>query len=144
QSGRHYPGTCAITDRAGTVMELIVTSNSPGEVATWLAPTLRAGKERAADAWTTGFLVPCAFASGGEVGVGRAGAGADRVVGPGDHWRLALGWQRCGWARWRRPSRGALRYLGGDLVHAAVLARRLRVRAVAYVERGSRWTRSFR
>src|SRR5690606_2741529 len=90
QSGRHYPGTCAITDRAGTVMELIFTSNSPGEVATWLAPTLRAVKERAADAWTTVFLVPCAFATGAEVDVVRAMPEADRVFGPGDYWRVAL------------------------------------------------------
>src|SRR5690606_29652869 len=69
---------------------------------------------------------------------------ADRVFGPGDYWRVALGWQRFEWAHGRRPARAALLYLGGDLVHAAVLARRLRVPAVAYVERGSRWTRSFR
>lgn len=125
-------------------MELIFTSNSPGEVATWLAPTLRAVKERAADAWTTVFLVPCAFATGAEVDVVRAMPEADRVFGPGDYWRVALGWQRFEWAHGRRPARAALLYLGGDLVHAAVLARRLRVPAVAYVERGSRWTRSFR
>src|SRR5690606_21007119 len=32
---------------------------------------------------------------------------------------------------------------GGDLVHAAALARRLRVPALAYLERGSRWSRRF-
>ena len=93
-------------------MELIFTANSPGEVATWLAPTLRAVKERAADAWTTVFLVPCAFATGAEVDVVRAMPEADRAFGPGDYWRVALGWRRFEWAHGRRPSRAALLYLG--------------------------------
>src|SRR5690606_7514210 len=39
--------------------------------------------------------------------------------------------------------RGALLYLGGDLMHAARLARRLDLPALAYLERGSGWTRFF-
>lgn len=124
-------------------MELIFTANSPGEVSTWLAPTLRAVKERAPGAVTTVFLVPCAFATGAEADVVRAMPEADRAFGPGDYWRVALGLRRFAWAGGRRPSRAALLYLGGDLVHAAALARRLRVPALAYLERGSRWSRRF-
>lgn len=124
-------------------MELLFTANSPGEVSTWLAPTLRAVKRRAPEATTTVFLVPCAFATGAEADVVRAMPEADRVFGPGDYWRLAVGVRRFRWRDGGHPHHSALLYLGGDLVHAAVIARRLRIPALAYVERGSRWTRSF-
>lgn len=124
-------------------MELIFTTNSPGEVATWLAPTLRAVKQLAPEATTTVFLVPCAFATGAEAAVVRAMPEADRVLAPGDYWRIAMGVRRFQWYGGRRPRQAALLYLGGDLVHAAVLARRLRIPALCYVERGSRWTRRF-
>lgn len=124
-------------------MEFVFTVNSPGEVATWLAPTLRAVKRQLPDAITTVFVVPCAFATGAETKVVRAMPEADRVFSPGDYWSVVLG-------RRNRPlaaksgGAGALLYLGGDLVHAVWLARRWHLPALAYVERGSRWTRSFR
>lgn len=124
-------------------MELLFTTNSPGEVATWLAPTLRAVKRLAPAAKTTVFLVPCAFATGAEAAVVRAMPEADRVFTPQDYWRIVTGVRRFQWLGGRRPAQAALLYLGGDLVHAAVLARRLRMPALAYVERGSRWTRWF-
>src|SRR5690606_5935690 len=82
-------------------------------------------------------------ATGAEADVVRAMPEADRAFGPGDYWRVALGLRRFAWAGGRRPSRAALLYLGGDLVHAAALARRPRVPALAYLERGSRWSRRF-
>lgn len=124
-------------------MELIFTANSPGEVSTWLKPTLRAIKARAPMATTTVFLVPCAFATGAETHVVRAMPEADRVFGPGDYWRVATGVRRFRWADGQRPRRRAVLYLGGDLIHAAVLSKRLQAPAIAYVERGSSWTRSF-
>lgn len=124
-------------------MEFVFTANSPGEVSTWLSPTLRAVKSRTPDAATTVFLVPCAFATGAETDVVRKMPDADRVFSPGDYWRVALGLRRLSAVDGGDRPAGALLYLGGDLVHAVRLAHRLRVRALAYVERGSRWTRSF-
>lgn len=124
-------------------MEFVFTANSPGEVSTWLSPTLRAVKSRMPDAAATVFLVPCAFATGAETEVVRKMPDADRVFSPGEYWRVALGLRRLRAADgWERPT-GALLYLGGDLVHALRLAHRWRLPALAYVERGSRWTRSF-
>ncbi len=75
------------------------------------------------------FLVPCAFATGAEVDVVRAMPEADRVFGPGDYWRVALGWRGLSGPTGAARPAPPLLYLGGDLVHAAVLARRLRVPA---------------
>lgn len=126
-------------------MHFVFTANSPGEVATWLTPTVGELRRRKPTARVTVFLVPCAFASGAETDVVRALPEVDDVYGPGDYWRIALGGPlpealvplRDG------GERGALLYLGGDLIHALRLARRLRIPGLAYVERGTGWMNSF-
>ena len=120
-------------------MEFVLTANSPGEVSTWLAPTVRAIKERAPSARIRVFLVPCAFATGAEKTVAAAMPGVDRAFGPGEYWRHALTpLPLRGFAR-----RGAVLFLGGDPVHALWLGRRLGLPALAYLERGSSWARRF-
>lgn len=129
----------------------VLTANSPGEVATWLTPTVRALRRHQPDARITVFIVPCAFAAGTETDVVARLTEVDDVYGPKDYWRIALGgafpqsWPRNDRSEDNVPSDpgGAVLYLGGDLVHALRLARRLRYPALAYIERGSRWTKSF-
>lgn len=135
-------------------MHFVITANSPGEVATWLTPTARALKQRMPRANISVYIVPCAFASGAEVDVVRRLPDVDYVYAPRDYWRIALGRLPAPMAPRTGASSGtmgvaadrtgALLYLGGDLVHALCLARRLRLPALAYVERSSRWTKSFR
>lgn len=119
-------------------MHFVVTANSPGEVATWLTPTVKALKGQFPLATISVYIVPCAFASGAETDVVKRLDEVDRAYSPRQYWRVALG------GRPPAIDAGVLLYLGGDLVHAAHLARRLNLPAVAYVERGSRWTSSFR
>lgn len=120
-------------------MEFVLTANSPGEVSTWLAPVVRALREKTPGARISVFLVPCAFATGAEKAVVAAMPGVDRAFGPGEYWRHALavpavrGFER----------EGAVLFLGGDPVHALWLGRRLGLPALAYMERGSRWGRHF-
>lgn len=130
-------------------MHFVFTANSPGEVATWLTPTVKTLKKHVPEAEVTVFLVPCAFATGAETEVVRALPEVDHVYSPKQYWSIALGGRLPpALARLRKKGRtaraaGALLYLGGDLIHAARLARRLRLPSFAYVERGSRWTASF-
>lgn len=122
----------------------VFTANSPGEVATWLAPAVRALRRRDPEALIAVYIVPCAFAAGTETDVVRRLPEVDLVFGPRDYWRVALGGSPPPeLAPGPGPSAGALLYLGGDLVHALRLGRRLKLPSLAYVERGSRWTKSF-
>src|SRR5690606_21479958 len=112
------------------LMEFVLTANSPGEVSTWLAPVVRALREKTPGARISVFLVPCAFATGAEKAVVAAMPGVDRAFGPGEYWRHALavpavrGFER----------EGAVLFLGGDPVHALWLGRRLGLPALAYME----------
>ncbi|BAS28889.1 glycosyltransferase family protein [Limnochorda pilosa] len=124
--------------------EVLVTVNSPGEVATWLEPVARELLHRLGDARLTVMIPPCTFASGAEAGVVRdllGGPAGVRVYEPGQVVAFLLSRRR---PPGYRPARqGVVLFLGGDMVYAAWLARRLGYRALAYTEGRVRWTGVF-
>ena len=109
-------------------MHIAVTANGPGEVAGWVRPLLRALYARRPDLDVTIFLVPDDYASGYEARMLRDVFPNARVVEPKSYMKLAFG------ARPRNvPDRiDVLQYIGGDLMHAALLHRRLHGRAATY------------
>ena len=101
--------------------EVVLVSNGPGELHTWLRPTLRALRAADPDLPVRIALVPCQFASGRETEI-AADFGADTVVTPGTYLRTV--------PAGRSPAelgadRGLVLQLGGNVALAAALARRL-------------------
>lgn len=124
--------------------EVVVTVNSPGEVATWLEPVARELIPRLGGARLTVMIPPCTFASGAETGVVR------NLLGDSDQVRVYDPRQVAAYllARRRPPgyrpaAQGVVLFLGGDMFYAAWLARRLGYRALAYTEGRVRWTGVF-
>jgi len=71
--------------------EIVFTVNSPGEVSTWLAPTVAALKRLAPDVKATVFILPCLYASGTELDVVRRMPGVEAVVSPRESLRYIVG-----------------------------------------------------
>jgi hypothetical protein len=118
--------------------QVVLVSNGPGELCTWVRPTLEAVRRLDPDARVAIALVPCQFASGAEAQI-AASFGADAVTTPQEYLRAA--------ALGRAPE--ALRYdartmvvsMGGNGALAVALARRLaapvlRYSFVPYLARG--------
>ncbi|HHW09655.1 MAG TPA: hypothetical protein GXX29_06745 [Firmicutes bacterium] len=122
-------------------MDIVLTVNSPGEVAAWLTPAVRALRRRAPSSTITVCIPPCTFASGAEAGVVASLPEVDRVIPPKAFLAyLFFGRRPPGW----QPGReGAVCFLGGDLLYAAWLARRLRYPALAYTEGRVQWEKSY-
>lgn len=112
--------------------EIVFTVNSPGEVSTWLAPTVAALKRLAPDVKATVFILPCLYASGTELDVVRRMPGVEAVVSPRESLRYIVGGRLPG--GWRPAGRGAVVFLGGELLLAALLSKRLGYPAAAYTE----------
>jgi len=111
--------------------EIVFTVNSPGEVSTWLGPTVAAVRRlRGTEPRVSVHILPCLYASGTEADVIRRMPGVDHVVPPGESLRYIL-WGTIPGA-WRPTGRGVLVFLGGEMFLAARLARRLGYPAVAY------------
>lgn len=122
-------------------LELILTANSPGEVAGWVSPAVPALRERLPGARVTVFVPPCTFASGCELEVVKAIPGVDAAYGPAEFLRYALlGLRPAGFTP---GPRGCVLFLGGDLANAVLLKKRLAYPAVAYTEGFVNWTDAF-
>ena len=107
---------------------LLLTANSPGEMAGWVAPLVAAWTARGLGPVDL-LLLPCTFATGQEERVARALAGIDRVYRPKDYpWLLIRGG--------RDYKNGVLLHLGGDLMYSAFLSWRWKLASWSYL-----WTR---
>lgn len=120
--------------RRNEPFDIVITSNSPGEVAAWVRRTAaHLGSVNQGQFRVVVALVPCPYASGAEAEVASSLPGVSVVLKPGQTLRLMLGLS--GDFKFRR--RGVVVFLGGDLLHAKILAWRLSYKSVAYAVRYS-------
>lgn len=115
---------------------LLVTANSPGEIAGWLRPIaeewVRVHPERSIVVVT----LPCTFATGHEAEIASALPGVEKVIPVNSLLRFIL-WEG-------RPYRGCtLLHLGGDQMYAAALSWRYRLRAFTYLWARPWWDHLF-
>ncbi|MBA2668716.1 MAG: sugar synthetase [Trueperaceae bacterium] len=109
--------------------QVVLVSNGPGELLTWVRPTLDTLRRLDPDVRVAIALIPCQFAGGSESTL-AATFGADAVTTPQEYVRAA--------ATGRAPAalqgadRGVVVSMGGNGALAVSLARRLRVPAVRY------------
>lgn len=120
------PPTRPAHPRATPSSEIVLVSNGPGELYTWVRPVLAELRRRAPELRVTVSLVPCQFASGQETRL--AGTfGADRVTSPKDFLGLLAG-NRGAFG----PRAEAVVGLGGSAGLALQLAERLGAPAYRY------------
>ena len=112
--------------------EVVLTTNSPGELHSWVRGTVAELKRRRPDLRVVVALVPCPYASGAEARVARGIPGVDQVLLPRETAGLLLGFR----PRAYRPQEpGVVVFLGGEPWHALLVARTLGYPAVAYADR---------
>ena len=113
-------------------MNLVITTNGPGEVYTWVRPFIKYIRDsQAAEVWI--FLTPCMFAGGNEKRVLGELEGISCIFTAGKTLRYAVaGFKPAG-----MPSGviDAVLCLGGDWTYAGILAKRFKCPCYIYCER---------
>ncbi len=122
-------------------IDLIILSNAPGEVTTWVPPVVRAlrarlGNERELVRISV-ILSPCPNASGREVQILESYHEVDRVQGA-KHFTKFLVWGKTA-ENWDWRERGVVIFLGGDQFFPVVIGKRLGYQTVIYAEWSARW-----
>jgi lipid A disaccharide synthetase len=122
-------------------IDIIILSNGPGEVTTWVRPVVRAlraklGIDRAS-VRISAILSPCPNASGKEVQILASYPEIDRVQGA-DHFTNFLVWGKTA-DRWDWRSKGIIIFLGGDQFFPVIIGKRLGYQTVVYAEWDARW-----
>ena len=116
-------------------MDLVITTNAPGEVSTWVIPFVKAVEKQGENCRVWVFMTPCMFSSGSEKRVFQEVKGLDGVFTTKELIRYILvGLKPTGF---NPGSTGAVLCLGGDITYAQLVSKRLKYRRYAYCERAA-------
>ena len=125
------------------MVDILILSNGPGEVTTWVRPVVQALRQQLGDDRSkiriSVVLSPCPNASGKEAALAQSYPQVDRVQSAEHFWQfLLLGKTKENWD-WR--TRGVVLFLGGDQLFPVLIGKRLGYRTVVYAEWDTRWHR---
>lgn len=124
-------------------IDILILSNGPGELTTWVRPVVRALRQQLGEdrdrIRISLVLSPCPNASGREVAIAQSYPEIDRVQAADQFFPFLLrGKTAAGWD-WRQQ--GVVLFLGGDQFFSVVIGKRLGYRIVVYSEWETRWHR---
>ncbi|HEY9624301.1 MAG TPA: lipid-A-disaccharide synthase [Crinalium sp.] len=122
-------------------IDILILSNGPGEITTWVRPVVKALRDRLGhdrqSVRISLVLSPCPNASGREVAIAQTYPEIDRVQGAADFFPFLL-WGKTA-EHWNWRDRGVVVFLGGDQFFPVVIGKRLGYRTVIYGEWDTRW-----
>jgi lipid A disaccharide synthetase len=124
-----------------TPVDILILSNGPGEVTTWVRPVVKAlrqqlGNDRSVVRISV-VLSPDSNASGKEAAIALSYPEVDRVQGAEHFWQFLL-WGKTA-DNWDWRSRGVIVFLGGDQFFPVVIGKKLGYSTVVYAEWDARW-----
>jgi lipid-A-disaccharide synthase len=116
--------------------DVVLIANSPGELSALVKPV---SEEFARDKSTRLILVltPCQYTSGKELDYAKSLPGIGEIISAAEYKRWVFFNQRPKQVKFNE--RGAVLFLGGDLTHAVLIARKLRFPAYAYLQERIAW-----
>jgi lipid-A-disaccharide synthase len=119
------------------LLEILILSNGPGEVTTWVRPVVAEIRRQLPEARVSVVLSPCPHASGQEAAIVAGYPGVDRVQDAKDFWPFLLRGKTA--ANWDWGEAGVVLFLGGDRLFPVLIGRRLGYRIVVYAEWQGQW-----
>ncbi|MEJ1929277.1 lipid-A-disaccharide synthase [Nostoc sp. NIES-2111] len=124
-----------------SAVDILILSNGPGEVTTWVRPVVKALREKLGDdreqVRISVILSPCPNASGKEAAIALTYPEVDRVQSAEYFWQFLL-WGKTQ-ENWDWRSQGIVIFLGGDQFFPVVIGKKLGYRTVVYAEWEARW-----
>ncbi|TAG55292.1 MAG: lipid-A-disaccharide synthase [Oscillatoriales cyanobacterium] len=124
-------------------VDILILSNGPGELATWVRPAVQALRQQLANRGTEArisvVLSPCPHATGKEAEIALSYPEVDRVQAPEHFFRFLLSGKTA--QNWDWYETGVVLFLGGDQFFTVVIGKRLKYRTVTYAEWDARWYR---
>ncbi|GBE91303.1 lipid-A-disaccharide synthase [Nostoc cycadae] len=124
-----------------TPVDILILSNGPGEITTWVRPVVQALRQQLGDDRSlvriSVVLSPCPNASGKEAAIALSYPEVDRVQGVEHFWQFLL-WGKT-YNNWDWRSHGVVVFLGGDQIFPVIIGKKLGYRTVVYAEWQARW-----
>ncbi|MGK7885514.1 MAG: lipid-A-disaccharide synthase, partial [Crocosphaera sp.] len=124
-------------------VDLLILSNGPGEITTWVRPVVKAlrkqlGEDREQTRISV-MLSPCPHSTGQEAAIASSYPEVDRVQSSEEFFSFLI--QGKAQDNWDWREQGVVLFLGGDQFYALMIGKRLGYRTVIYAEWEARWYR---
>ena len=124
-----------------TPVDILILSNGPGEVTTWVRPVVKALREQLghdiSQVRISVILSPCPHASGKETVIALSYPEVDRVQAAEHFWQFLL-WGKTA-ENWEWRNQGVVIFLGGDQIFPVIIGNKLGYKTVVYAEWEARW-----
>ena len=124
-----------------TQIDILILSNGPGEVTTWVRPVVKELRQKFGNdpeqVRISVVLSPCSNASGKEADIARSYIEVDRVQSA-EYFFSFLLWGKTH-DNWDWREKGVVVFLGGDQFFPVVIGKKLNYRTVVYAEWDARW-----
>ncbi|NEO57245.1 MAG: lipid-A-disaccharide synthase [Okeania sp. SIO3B5] len=121
-------------------IDIVILSNGPGELVTWVRPVVQQLRQQAnTDIRISVLLSPCPHATGKEAAIALSYPEIDRVQPAEYFWRFLLQGKTA--ENWHWHPQGIVLFLGGDQFFTVAVGKRLGYRTVIYAEWDARWWR---
>ena len=120
--------------------DIILVANSPGELSSMVKPVAETLEDKIQNKRIILVLTPCQYTSGKELEYIKTIRGISEVITANDYKNWLL--------RNRKPpvqfnKKGIVIYLGGDLAHAVLVAKKVNYPAFAYVQDRIAWSKFY-
>ncbi|MEM8721165.1 MAG: lipid-A-disaccharide synthase [Cyanobacteria bacterium P01_G01_bin.39] len=122
--------------------DIVILSNGPGEVATWVRPVVQQLPQilnQEVSFRISLILSPCPHSTGKEAAIALSYPEVDRVLPPDAFFEFLL------WGKtpdnWQWHSQGLVLFLGGDQFYTVIISKRLGYSSLIYAEWDARWYR---
>ena len=117
--------------------DIVLVANSPGELSALVKPAAETMAKKIPDARLTLVLTPCQYTSGKELEYIKTIKGITHTISATEYKNWILRNQK---PKIDFQDNGLVLFLGGDLAHAVLVAKKLRYPAYAYVQDYIGWT----
>lgn len=122
-------------------VDILILSNGPGEITTWVLPVVKALREilcdNPAELRISVALSPCPHGTGNEAALAASYPEVDRVLDSRHFFPFVL------WGKtpetWQWRDQGVVIFLGGDQIYPVIIASRLGYSTLIYAEWEARW-----
>jgi lipid A disaccharide synthetase len=121
------------------MLDILILSNGPGEIATWVRPVVQALRQEFDNeaARISVVLSPDSNAGGREAEIALSYPGVDRSQSAQHFWTFLLRGKTA--AAWDWQPQGIVIFLGGDQVFPVLIGKRLGYKTLIYGELVARW-----
>ncbi|HLP89943.1 MAG TPA: lipid-A-disaccharide synthase [Nostocaceae cyanobacterium] len=121
--------------------DILILSNGPGEVTTWVRPVVEALRKQLGDdrdlVRISVILSPCPHATGREEAIASSYPQVDRTLAAQHFWTFLLTGKTP--QNWDWRNKGIIIFLGGDQIFPVIISKRFGYKTVVYAEWEARW-----